>query len=178
MHCRRVPSHQFLDIPTPSGASASPPLLAFDPHWLAITRAFQPLLSLSAHQPSLPTDLTVRKGTVEAHLAWVRETLPGGGEGIAIASVQQFQMTAPAPGTPGGDVRGPGPWYTNPQTEALCEMLGLSNKVNPVPEEVRLARQQEQMAQTEPQQKQGAPAAVAEESTADAALHEAEPATV
>jgi lariat debranching enzyme len=178
MHCRRVPSHQFLDIPTPSGASASPPLLAFDPHWLAITRAFQPLLSLSAHQPSLPTDLTVRKGTVEAHLAWVRETLPGGGEGIAIASVQQFQMTAPAPGTPGGDVRGPGPWYTNPQTEALCEMLELRNKVNPVPEEVRLARQQEQMAQPEPLQKQGAPATVAEEPTAPATLYEAEPAAV
>jgi hypothetical protein len=25
------------------------------------------------------------------------------------------------------------PWYTNPQTVAFCDMLGLENKVNPVP---------------------------------------------
>lgn len=24
-------------------------------------------------------------------------------------------------------------WYTNPQTEALCELLGLENRINPVP---------------------------------------------
>lgn len=25
-------------------------------------------------------------------------------------------------------------WYTNPQTEAFCAMLGIPNKINPVPE--------------------------------------------
>ena len=24
-------------------------------------------------------------------------------------------------------------WYTNPQTEAFCAMLGLENKINPAP---------------------------------------------
>jgi lariat debranching enzyme len=71
-----------------------------------------------------------------------------------IASVQEFVTTAPGPVN--RDPRPSGfmeqreykvrlrcfnanaylcgtlaPWYTNPQTEAFCAMLGLENKVNP-----------------------------------------------
>lgn len=31
------------------------------------------------------------------------------------------------------------PWYTNPQTEALCAMLEIENKVNPVPKDAGVA---------------------------------------
>lgn len=26
-------------------------------------------------------------------------------------------------------------WYTNPQTEAFCQLIGVENKVNPVPKQ-------------------------------------------
>ena len=31
-------------------------------------------------------------------------------------------------------------WYTNPQTEALCTLLGIENKINPMPAGFREAR--------------------------------------
>ena len=31
-------------------------------------------------------------------------------------------------------------WYTNPQTEALCKLLGIENKINPMPAGFREAR--------------------------------------
>jgi hypothetical protein len=30
-------------------------------------------------------------------------------------------------------------WYTNPQSEAFCSMLGLENKINPAPPQVHVA---------------------------------------
>lgn len=49
---------------------------------------------------------------------------------VEISRVQKFWPTAPAEGEPGGS---PIAWYTNPQTEAFCGMLGLENKINPAP---------------------------------------------
>lgn len=49
---------------------------------------------------------------------------------IEVGRVQQFWPTAPP--HPGGEPR---QWYTNPQTEAFCGMLGIENKVNPRPVE-------------------------------------------
>lgn len=54
----------------------------------------------------------------------VREKVP-----IDIGRVQQFVMTAPAQGCHVDT--DPNAWYTNTQTEALCQMLGIENKVNP-----------------------------------------------
>lgn len=128
--------------------------MTFDPVWLAISRAFQPILSLQVAQPALPVDATVLKATIEKELAWVRMNVLEAGA-PEVSTVQRFERTAPAPGEPGGDGPGPGErhvgafrlvlifhdrtgsWYTNPQTEAFCEMLGLTNKVNPIPPEFR-----------------------------------------
>lgn len=76
---------------------------------------------------------------------------------IDVGRVQKFWPTAPAHGTPGGsdgeslilginrlftvsigfrsisELTGVDAWYTNPQTEAFCGMLGIENKINPSP---------------------------------------------
>ncbi|WVQ78964.1 hypothetical protein IAT38_001056 [Cryptococcus sp. DSM 104549] len=53
---------------------------------------------------------------------------------IDIDRVQKFWPTAPPTRGPGHQAEGsPGAWYTNPQTEAFCGMLGLKNMVNPAP---------------------------------------------
>ena len=82
---------------------------------------------------------------------------------VEISRIQQFWPTAPAHGQPGGSsskpssqshpwshhpvergwesgvwavhvlTMGSGAWYTNPQTEAFCGMLGIENKINPAP---------------------------------------------
>ena len=81
--------------------------MTFDPAWLAISRAFQPILSLQVHQQALPSDPTISKATIEKELAWIRQNLPDGGA-PEVASIQMFERTAPAPGEPGGDAPGPG----------------------------------------------------------------------
>lgn len=96
---------QVLDLPTPH--SSSPVKMTFDPAWLAISRAFQPLLSLQMQQTPLPSDPTVVKATVEKELAWVRANVLEAGM-PEVASIQRFERTAPAPGEPGGDAPGPG----------------------------------------------------------------------
>jgi lariat debranching enzyme len=87
-----------VDPPTPSEEV----VLTFDPAWLAITRAFHPLLSLSTQASKLPEDLTVIKGTIDRELAWIKANLKDGGR-VPILEVQQFVKTAPAPGDPKGD---------------------------------------------------------------------------
>lgn len=52
---------------------------------------------------------------------------------LDVDRVQRFVRTAPAPFEPGGLNQGPPSWYTNPQTEAFCHMIGVENKINPRP---------------------------------------------
>ncbi|WWC90879.1 uncharacterized protein L201_005816 [Kwoniella dendrophila CBS 6074] len=144
---------QFFEIPTPTlPSSDQPPRLTFDPEWLAISRAFHPYFSTSIQQTSLPppkvlkqlisdeiqrineegllvpSEIVNEDGTV--NLEWVKN------DKIDITRVQKFWPTAPSQdelqngGAAGGS---PDQWYTNPQTEAFCGMLGLQNKVNPAP---------------------------------------------
>ncbi|BEJ17409.1 hypothetical protein CspHIS471_0608100 [Cutaneotrichosporon sp. HIS471] len=178
---------QFLDIPAPH--EQSPPRLTYDPHWLAITRALHPYLSLEVYGAALPpreeqealvadelvrineegvlvpeelveddfmADMNAefdalerRESAAERAAAGLpeEEEEPNGdpksesdplphcapldwesAANIEVGRVQQFWPTAPP--YPGGD---PGQWYTNPQTEAFCGMLGIQNKVNPRP---------------------------------------------
>ncbi|KLT42695.1 hypothetical protein CC85DRAFT_245382, partial [Cutaneotrichosporon oleaginosum] len=133
---------QFLDIPAPQ--EQSPPRFTYDPHWLAITRALHPYLSLDFYgsippreeQEALVADELVRIKQ-EGVLVPEDESDPlphctpldwESADDIEVGRVQQFWPTAPA--YPGGE---PGQWYTNPQTEAFCGMLGIQNKVNPRP---------------------------------------------
>ncbi|KAF8606029.1 DBR1-domain-containing protein [Ceratobasidium sp. AG-I] len=128
----RRPYMHVLDI-TPSSAAplASPPKLTYDREWLAISRALHPFLSTTRQQPPLPPPWDMAPLISESQ-RWVDEHV---GE-REIAHVQQFAITAPGPintnQRPPRNLQQP-PWYTNPQTEAFCEMLGLENKVNPPP---------------------------------------------
>ncbi|KAG6853167.1 hypothetical protein C0991_006417 [Blastosporella zonata] len=158
-----LPNRKFLevvDIPTPEfdqSKSASPstkPTLSFDPLWLAITRAFHPNLSLSYVQATFPSE-THARALVERELLWVNENVPSkldGGWGVL--ECQKFIQTAPPitptesgkmrEGTPQRKPLAPllvvtrltlftAPYYTNPQTEALCKLLEIPNKINPPP---------------------------------------------
>lgn len=106
---------QIFDLPDstiPASASAdSSPIerlrMTFDPTWLAIVKAFHPMLSLSMRQDPLPSDPTICKATIAKELDWIRNNLPEGGA-VNIESVQKFQPTAPHPGLPGGTDRGSG----------------------------------------------------------------------
>ncbi|KAF8163576.1 lariat debranching enzyme, C-terminal domain-containing protein [Crassisporium funariophilum] len=142
-----LPRRQFLeviDLPIPSshGSEAqesSPdvdrphPILSFDPEWLAISRAFHPLLSTTRQQPPFP-DETGARAMVAKELKWVSENVKHNDHGdILVSDHQTFVMTAPGPGNEGANKLRQPPWYTNPQTEAFCHMLGLENKINPPP---------------------------------------------
>ncbi|KAG8816920.1 hypothetical protein FRC17_000133 [Serendipita sp. 399] len=146
-----VPRRRFLEIidvstpvPVPDHA---PPKLTFDPEWLAISRAMHPLLS-TERRSTVPPRLSLAQNWVQKELEWIKDRLKqkkaaesspqaeaasGGGGGdeavdLEISSIQQFVMTAPGPSRGGG-----GPpllWYTNPQTEAFCDLIGVENKVN------------------------------------------------
>ena len=98
----------MLEIATPDALMpGEAPKMTFDPTWLAISRAFQPLLSLRHQQPALPSDPTILKATIEKELAWIRKNVPEAGA-PEVASIQKFEKTAPPPNEPGGDARGPG----------------------------------------------------------------------
>ncbi|CAE6426136.1 unnamed protein product [Rhizoctonia solani] len=132
-----LPRRQYLhvldlDPATPgSGLRTSPPTLTYDREWLAISRALHPFLSTERRQPPLPPVWDLAP-LIQESQRWVDENV---GE-REIRHVQEFTMTAPGPVNtnprPARNLQPP-PWYTNPQTEAFCTMLGLENKVNPPP---------------------------------------------
>lgn len=155
-----------MDIPTEE--NPLPPRFEFDPEWLAITRAFHPHLSTGRAQPRLPDGLQA-KDMVKKELDWVLENLGDKGSRsglVEITDCQVFWPTAPGPGSEGANkfrqrsylsdylqiimmtYTRPcmasicaAPWYTNPQTEALCRMLEIENKINPVPKGMEVAGQ-------------------------------------
>lgn len=96
---------QIFDIDTPEHHETVN--MTFDPIWLAITRAFHPQLSLAYQQSSLPTESTICKALIEKELQWLKANVASKGA-VPIIDIQQFQQTAPYPGQPGGDERGPG----------------------------------------------------------------------
>lgn len=102
-------------VPDPS-PTGQPPRLTYDPHWLAITRALHPYLSLDVRQTPLPRPDQIDQ-LVQTELERIqREGLlvPGKSNGhgqpqlvwekgpIDVARVQKFWPTAPAQGQPGG----------------------------------------------------------------------------
>jgi len=103
-------------------------VLAFDPEWLAVTRAFHPYLTSAYSQTAFPEEALARAMVAE-EAEWVARNVRGGG--LRVDEWQVFAQTAPGPGGEGkGKMQQP-PVYTNGQTEAFCRMLGLENKINP-----------------------------------------------
>ncbi|KAG0143615.1 hypothetical protein CROQUDRAFT_48625, partial [Cronartium quercuum f. sp. fusiforme G11] len=132
---------QIIDIPLEESnreraigiATGNPGVaLHFDPHWLAITRAFHSQLPLSKYENQrLPINPVTAQEMVDNELRWVETTLAG--SSLKIDDVQQFTKTAPGLGDPGGDDPGQPFWYTNPQTIAFTKFLQIENKINPQP---------------------------------------------
>ncbi|KIJ61557.1 hypothetical protein HYDPIDRAFT_115714 [Hydnomerulius pinastri MD-312] len=142
-----LPRRDFLeivDIPISSDASppATPkgnarPILTYDPEWLAITRAFHPYFSDTRHQATYPDEATAR-ARVSEEITWVEENIvsqvPEDNKSpLSVEERQTFVRTAPGPGSEGSAKFHQPPWYTNPQTVAFCDMLGIENKINPPP---------------------------------------------
>lgn len=152
--------HQVLDVPTTSGTltldvdGRPTPVLTYDPEWLAITRAFHPLLSTTKRQPPFPAEEEARERVRQAQ-EWITTNVYGGNSGTTkrIEEVQTFAMTAPGPTDDDKRTRTMqrtfclaifrtsrcanraylAPWYTNSQTVAFCDMIGVENKINPPP---------------------------------------------
>lgn len=73
--------------------------ISFDPEWLAITRAFQPYLSMTRSGIPYPDEAQAREA-VQRELEWVRNNVIKAGEegGVRIVEdCQQFVITAPGP---------------------------------------------------------------------------------
>ncbi|KAG8943564.1 hypothetical protein FRC04_002789 [Tulasnella sp. 424] len=116
---------EIIDFPAP--LDNNPPKFTFDPEWLGIVRATQQYFSRNKSQQSLPPDNVLRP-LIEESVRWVKENV---GENKDIAEVQAFAMTSPGPDPAFRGNRFPQPVsYTNPQTVAFCEMLGIPNNIN------------------------------------------------
>jgi lariat debranching enzyme len=89
---------QIIDIPTPAPTPTTP-ILTYDAEWLAITRAFHPLLSTTISQPSFPSEASARQ-MVQNELTWVKENV-GDADRLEVGERQLFVMTAPGPGQEG-----------------------------------------------------------------------------
>ncbi|KAF8583142.1 DBR1-domain-containing protein [Ramaria rubella] len=121
---------QVVDVPILSSQTINPghPRLTFDPEWLAITRALHPFFSTTQTQVALPKAEDART-LVNTELEWVRQNIAGDGL-KEVSEIQTFWRTAPGPSQEQNRQLS---WYTNPQTEALTQLLQIPNKVNPVP---------------------------------------------
>ncbi|KAG9036934.1 hypothetical protein FRB95_007497 [Tulasnella sp. JGI-2019a] len=120
---------EVVDIEAP--LSHDPPKFAFDSEWLGITRATNPYLSTSHSPIPFPPPEVLHREIAEA-VKWVREHICDDDKDIG--SIQMFQRTSPCSvnGFKGRNYPQPS-WYTNPQTVAFCDMLGIENKINPPP---------------------------------------------
>ncbi|KAJ9123081.1 hypothetical protein QFC22_001271 [Naganishia vaughanmartiniae] len=132
---------QFMEIPT-GGPSTGPPRLHFDPEWLAISRAFHQHLPLNSSFAHLPTTSQIDTAMSEAR-TWIDanimaqpfdvQTLENGVvlQPMDVEQVQTFCFTAPPHNAP--EAAQPNQWFTNMQTEAFAGLIGVENKVNPLP---------------------------------------------
>ncbi len=95
-----------VDVPASVPSEGSIPVLSFDPEWLAITRAFNQHMTLNRVQSSYPDEDPAREA-VRRELEWIKEHVVSGKEGgtVKVDDVQQFVMTAPGPGSEGGDMK-------------------------------------------------------------------------
>jgi len=142
--------NQVVDVETPArrhDGKNDKTTLAFDPAWLAITRALHPWFSTSKHQRPFPEESEAR-ALVAKEREWVDKNIKTNQDGeILVADQQSFAMTAPGPGQEGANryrqrksqlgaqttllIAFLAPWYKNPQTEAFCRMLAISNLIDP-----------------------------------------------
>ncbi|CAN8104041.1 unnamed protein product [Discula destructiva] len=109
--------------------------LQYDPEWLAITRVFHPHLTIGDRTATVPTDEgePAYRPLIDTERAWVDANIVATDK---LAVPHNFAPTAPAL-VPGSESTHSELWtlhggvqpheYTNPQTAAFCELLGLAN---------------------------------------------------
>ncbi|KAI0968058.1 lariat debranching enzyme, C-terminal domain-containing protein [Xylaria arbuscula] len=115
----------------PSPASTTTPqrryTLSYDPEWLAITRVFAKDLTIGNPTTPTPPDQgeEVYTPLIDAERAWVDENVVRAGK---LSVPDNFAITAPphSPGMPESVSKQPEE-YTNPQTTAFCELVGVPN---------------------------------------------------
>lgn len=123
-----LPNRKFLQIlsidPLAPSNPPVPPTLTYDKEWLAILRVF------GSQDPHLPAARDPGEAFYTPLIAreeeWVEEHLVKQGK---MAVPESFEITAPVyDGEAIGSVGGKQPReYTNPQTHAFCDMLGIPN---------------------------------------------------
>ncbi|CAD6571389.1 MAG: hypothetical protein ASARMPREDX12_004338 [Alectoria sarmentosa] len=121
-------NRKFLQIltldPLLPSTSNAPPVLTYDKEWLAILRAF------GFQDPHLPSSRDLGEAVYAPLIAkeevWVEEHLV---KQERMTVPENFEITAPVyDGKAIGSVgREQSKEYTNPQTKAFCEMLGIAN---------------------------------------------------
>lgn len=131
------PTTTTSSLSVPDGPNRFP--LHYDPEWLAISRAFHPLLTIGDRAAQVPADEgeEAYAPRIAEHRAWVEQHVAAAGQrGLRVP--EDFCPTAPAVlrGETGA-VRDPALLelhsgvqpreYTNPQTAALCALLGVPN---------------------------------------------------
>ncbi|KAI3619282.1 hypothetical protein WG66_012648 [Moniliophthora roreri] len=128
-----LPKRKFLeviDISIEDTYTGQRDELLFDPEWLAITRAFHPYFSVYRYQMPFPGEEQARE-MVAKELDWVKQNLFKDNEiAIPVNRVQQFVKTASGPGSEGGQKFKQPQQFSNPQTEAYCQMLQIENRIN------------------------------------------------
>ncbi|POR38155.1 Lariat debranching enzyme [Tolypocladium paradoxum] len=116
--------------------------LQYDPEWLSITRVFHKSLSIGDRNAQTPEDLGEEHylPLIQAERAWVEENIVGKDK---LDVPENFELTAPphVPGTP-EIVHEQPEEYTNPQTAAFCDLVGLGNIWDASAEERRERREQ------------------------------------
>ncbi|KAJ3208628.1 hypothetical protein HDU67_006624 [Dinochytrium kinnereticum] len=122
-----LPNRDFLQVLDVPADREEPFDLTYDEEWLAIMRATHEYMTLGREQKMLPTQEEMTK-RVEKELEWIRENVPEGGLKIP----QNFCMTTPPHSEEHmkrrmADLAFP---VQNPQTIALCELIGLKSNIN------------------------------------------------
>ncbi|KIO15449.1 hypothetical protein M407DRAFT_34976 [Tulasnella calospora MUT 4182] len=122
-----LPNRDYLEIiDFPAPLNNDPPKFTFDAEWLGIVRATHQYFSRTKRQKSFPADNVLRR-LIEKDIRWVKENV---GESKDVTEVQAFTATSPGPDPAFRGRNFPRPTsYTNPQTVAFCEMLGIPNKI-------------------------------------------------
>ncbi|KXX82275.1 Lariat debranching enzyme [Madurella mycetomatis] len=123
-----IPSVSQKDATTATVPLQRPLKLQYDPEWLAILRVFHPLLIIGDRAAVTPPDQgeSHYRPFIEVEEAWVQENIVAKGK---LDVPVGFTMTAPPhlAGVDAETVEGQPNEYTNPQTAAFCELLGVTN---------------------------------------------------
>ncbi|KAF1981239.1 lariat debranching enzyme [Aulographum hederae CBS 113979] len=118
---------------------ARPLHLEYDPEWLAITRAFATAEPLRLGDPS--ASVLPDKGSaaylplIQEAEAWVESNVVQAGK---LTIPENFTLTAPIfiPGKDRVHVHGSPKEYSNPQTRAFCNLIGIENQFHAEEEEI------------------------------------------